>query len=252
MSECFDELRNGVVLAELGGYGDGPYCAKYCAGGALALMGTYVVDPGDDVDYPADFTFKSGRENYEGYLQEHVGAARESGAQVGVSVVSVAMEDTLDFMRASEAAGADYVSYCAYSSMEMFTSRGLSSVLCERRNWPELQRWAKAMAECVSIPVIFKMGAYDAEETVGAAGVVADAGIRMLNIVLHDVRPGSAEFGLLPKVKEHCDFLISGGGVQTVEDARRFVDAGADAVAIGSAAMRDPGLIGRIQAELRA
>lgn len=251
MSEGFDSLRNGVVLAELGGYGDGPYCAKYCAGGALALMGTYVVDPGDDVDYPAEFTFKSGPENYEGYLREHVPAARESGAQIGVSVVSVEMADTLDFMRASEQAGADYVSYCAYSSMEMFTSKGLSSMLCERQNWPELQKWAKAMAEGVSIPVIFKMGADDAAETVGAVEVVADAGIRMLNLVLHDVGPGSVEFGLLPQVKERCDFLISGGGIETVEDARRFISAGADAVAIGSAAMKDPGLIGRIQAELR-
>ena len=72
----------------------------------------------------------------------------------------------------------------------------------------------------------------------------ADAGIRVLNVVLHDVRPGSAEFGLLPQVKEQCDFLISGGGIETVEDARRFIGAGADAVAIGSAAMKDADLIG--------
>ena len=138
MSEYFDDLRNGVALAELGGYGDGPYCAKYCAGGALALMGTYVVDPGNHVDYPRDFTFKSGRDNYEVYLRKHVTAARASGAKVGVSVVSVEMADTLDFMRCSEQAGADYVSYCAYSSMEMFTSRGLSSTLCKRQNWSEI------------------------------------------------------------------------------------------------------------------
>ncbi len=251
MSEYFDDLRNGVALAELGGYGDGPYCAKYCAGGALALMGTYVVDPGNHVDYPRDFTFKSGRDNYEVYLRKHVTAARASGAKVGVSVVSVEMADTLDFMRCSEQAGADYVSYCAYSSMEMFTSRGLSSTLCKRQNWSELTRWVGAMAECVSIPVIFKMGAYDPEETVGAAGVIGDAGIQMLNVVLHDVRPGSAEYALLPELKKQCDFLISGGGIQTVEDARRFIDAGADAVAIGNAAMNDPGLIGRIQRALR-
>lgn len=42
----YAELKNGVVLAELGGYGDGPYCAKHGAGTALVMMGTYIVDPG--------------------------------------------------------------------------------------------------------------------------------------------------------------------------------------------------------------
>jgi dihydroorotate dehydrogenase len=73
-----------------------------------------------------------------------------------------------------------------------------------------------------------------------------------LNVVLHDVGPRSGEFGVLRRLKPHCDLLISGGGVRTAEDARRFLDAGADAVAIGTAAMEDPGLIGRIQKALRA
>ena len=44
MQKDFDNLRNGVVLAELGGYGDGPYCAKHGLGAALVMMGTYIVD----------------------------------------------------------------------------------------------------------------------------------------------------------------------------------------------------------------
>ena len=29
MPEKFEDLPNGVALAELGGYGDGPYCARH-------------------------------------------------------------------------------------------------------------------------------------------------------------------------------------------------------------------------------
>ena len=34
----FTELKNGIVLAELGGYGDDPYCAKHGAGGGIKDM----------------------------------------------------------------------------------------------------------------------------------------------------------------------------------------------------------------------
>jgi hypothetical protein len=54
-------LKNGVVLAELGGYGDGPYCARHGAGAALVMLGTYIVDAGSDVPYPSHFVFKPGR-----------------------------------------------------------------------------------------------------------------------------------------------------------------------------------------------
>ena len=39
MSEAIQDIKEGVVLAELGGYGDGPYCATHAANAALAMMG---------------------------------------------------------------------------------------------------------------------------------------------------------------------------------------------------------------------
>ena len=102
MDDPISQLKNGVVLAELGGYGDGPYCAEYGAGAALVMLGTYIVDAGDDVPYSPDFVFKPGRRNYADYLQHHVAAARQSGAAVGVSVVSVDLDDSIDFLVAAE------------------------------------------------------------------------------------------------------------------------------------------------------
>ncbi len=48
-----------------------------------------------------------------------------------------------------------------------------------------------------------------------------------------------------------CECLIVGGGIHDLAGARRVLGAGADAVAIGTAAMKQPALCGRIQRELR-
>ena len=42
--------------------------------------------------------------------------------------------------------------------------------------------------------------------------------------------------------------LVAESGVKSVEDARRLRDAGADAVLVGEATMRDPALIAELSA----
>ena len=101
MVSSFPDLQSGVVLAELGGRGDGPYCAKHGADGALVILGTYIIDEGDNVDYPKHFVFKPGRSNYADYLKQHVREARKSGAKVGVSVCCVELQDNVDFLQAA-------------------------------------------------------------------------------------------------------------------------------------------------------
>ena len=252
MSETFEDLRNGVVLAELGGHGDGPYCAKHGAGAALVVLGTYIVDPGDSVPYPSHFVFKPGRASYASYLQEHVTAARGSGARVGVSIISVKLADSLDFLQAAEEAGADYASLCAYSVMDMFISEGLGMALCHPENRNRLEEWAKAIAGAVSIPVIFKIGLEDCEDTSDAMRTMASGGVPIVHMSIGGSDPNSAGLKALGQMATLCDFLIAGGGVRNVSDARRLLGAGAGAVAIASAAMKDPTLCGRIQSQLRS
>lgn len=139
MGNEFENLQNGVVLAELGGYGDGPYFAQYGAGSALVLLGTYVIDASENMPYPDSFVFKPGKSNYDEYLKDNIKTARGSGAKVGVSAISIELKDTLEFFAASEEAGADYVSLCAYSVMAMFTNKGLGCKMCYRENWPILK-----------------------------------------------------------------------------------------------------------------
>ena len=192
MAPFYDDLRNGVVLAELGGHGDGPYCAKHGAGAALVMLGTYVVAPGDSVPYPAHFTFKPGRRNYAAYLREHVAATRAGGAKTGVSVISVALSDSVDFLVAAEEAGADYASLCAHSKMEMFTRESLGMALCRPENRDRLKEWAGAIVRAVNIPVIFKTRFPRLDDAPAALDILADAGVSIVHANIGVSDAGSA------------------------------------------------------------
>lgn len=250
MSAALDDLRNGVVLAELGGYGDGPYCAEHGAGAALVMLGTYIVDPGDAVPYPPAFVFKRGRAHYGDYLKRHVAAARAAGGAVGTSVVSIELEDTVDFLQAAAAAGADYVSLCAHSGMRMFLDAGVSSALLLRANRPRLRQWATAIA-ATDVPAIFKIGTLAGADTAGAVEEIAAAGVPVVHVDVGETDAGGAGLALIEELRGRCPLLIAGGGIRDLEGARRALEAGADAVAIGTAAMGDPGLCGRLQRQLR-
>ncbi|NOY80288.1 MAG: hypothetical protein GXP31_04700 [Kiritimatiellaeota bacterium] len=251
MPTAIQDLEKGVVLAELGGYGDGPYCAKHGANAALAMMGTYIVDPGDDVPYPKDFVFKPDRSVYLSYLKEHVAAGRAGGARIGVSVATVQLSHTLEFLAAAEEAGADYVSLCAHSTMEMFVKVRLGEELCRRDNAELLEKWARAIMGAVTVPVIFKIGLTAPVDTLNAVDILAAAGVPVVHINLRQTHRGSEGLRFLEQLAGRCRCLIAGGGVRNVDDARRLLDAGANAVAVGSAAMKDPGLCGSIQQALR-
>ena len=250
MNDSIEDLQNGLVLAELGGHGNGPYCAKHGAGAALVIMGTYVIDPSDNVPYPADFVFKPGRANYAEYLKEHAGAARDSAAKVGVSAISVKLDDTIDFFQACEQAGADYVSLCAYSVMEMFTSEGLGCELVRRKNHDKLREWACKILDAVSVPFIFKLGFIDEPDAIKAVDILSDVGVEIIHAV-GESSPRSTGIRNLTKLARRCDFLIGGGGVTDVESAKRILSAGAQAVSVATAAMEDPTLLGRLQKQLR-
>jgi tRNA-dihydrouridine synthase len=249
MDPLTDSLRNGVVLAELGGYGDGPYCAKHGEGCALVVLGTFIVDPRDDVPYPAHFVFKPGRESCEAYLREHVAAAREGGAAVAVSVVAVDLHDEIDFLVAAEEAGADCVSLCLHSTMSMFVSEGLSSALLRRENLPRLRERVGAHLQALRRPFVPKLRAAASPDSDAAIGELLDLGVETIHANVGDAASAHGA-DVIRHLKRRIPFLIAGGGIATVEDARRAIDAGADAVAIGTGAMHDPGLCGRLSRAL--
>jgi len=250
MKDSVSPLKNGVVLAEIGSHSNGPWCAEYGTGAALVVLGTFIVDARDDVPYNRDFVFKPGRENYGDYLNEHVAAARDSGAAVGVSVASVNLDDTIDFFLAAEEAGADYISECLHSTMDMFVSRGLSSALLRRENWPRLEEQITRILEATDRPFIPKFGVSGEDDAEQAVEVMAGVGVNIFHVNVGDAL---SEHGsqIISRLRQPQRVLIIGGGIRTSEQARKVIAAGADAVAVASAAMDDPNLCGRMQAALR-
>ena len=130
-------------------------------------------------------------------------------------------------------------------------SAGLGHALCRRENAGRLSEWAGAIVKAVGIPVIFKIPFSGSAETSSAVGTIAAAGVPIVHVALGGCGEGAADLAALGGLSGACDFLIAGGGVRGVEDAQRILRSGVDAVAIGTAAMKDATLCGRIQRALR-
>jgi len=250
MKDIKKALTKGVMLAELGGYGDGPYCASHGKGATVVMMGTYIVDGGDSVPYPEDFVFKPGKENYRDYLRKHVSLARKNGAAVGVSVVCIEIEDEIDFLQAAEEAGADFISLCLHSTMDMFVNAGLSSALLHRENHPRLRNRVKGILEATTLPLIIKMGTGKTEYPIDAVRELVDIGIKIIHANVPE-SPDPAKAKIIQTLKKLSPWLIVGGGIKDVGDAQAVINAGADAVSVGTAAMQDADFCGRLTTHLR-
>ena len=246
MENKYLELKNGVVLAELGGYSSGKFCAVHGRGSAMVMLGTFIVS-GGKVNYPDDFVFMPGRDSYFSYLKDNISEARKSGASVGVSTVCVEDDDNVDFLLAAEEAGADHVSYCAHSTMNMFMKTNTSSAMLLRRNWKDLERLTNRLLKKITIPIIFKIGAFDNEDIMDSIQFLKKIGISMFSINIVENLPSSEGIGFLDSLKKEGLFIIAGGGITDVDGTRRLLEHGADSVAIGNAAIGDPDICSRIQ-----
>lgn len=250
MDDIFQELKDGVILSELGGYSDGKFCAVNGRGSALVMLGSFIVS-NNTVDYPSDFVFKQGRNNYFSYLKDNILEARKSGAAVGVSVVSVEDGDNIDFLLAAEEAEADYVSYCAHSTMRMFIETNTSSAILLRDNWKKLEELTKKLLKKITVPIIFKIGAFDNKDIFDSIEFLKMLGIRLFHIDIADIPPDSKSIQFLDNLKKDRMFIIAGGGITDEDGAKRIIKHGADAVAIGNAAIKDPNICGNIQRRLK-
>jgi indole-3-glycerol phosphate synthase len=109
---------------------------------------------------------------------------------------------------------------------------------------------AAALARYVSLAVEVGLTPlveiHDEEE----ANLTLESGARVLGVNNRDLRDFTVDLGtferLAPKLAGAT--LVAESGVKTPEDGRRLRDAGADAVLVGEAAMRDPGLVAQLVA----
>ena len=107
---------------------------------------------------------------------------------------------------------------------------------------------AAALARYVSLAVELGLTPlveiHDEEE----ADLALESGAQVVGVNNRDLRDFTVDLGtferLAPKLAGAT--LVAESGVKTAEDAKRLRDAGADAVLVGEAAMRDPGLVARM------
>ena len=71
---------------------------------------------------------------------------------------------------------------------------------------------------------------------------------RVIGVNNRDLRDFTVDLGTFERLAPRLAgaTLVAESGVKSPEDARRLRDAGADAVLVGEAAMRDPGLVSRL------
>lgn len=84
----------------------------------------------------------------------------------------------------------------------------------------------------------------------GEADLALQSGARVIGVNNRDLRDFTVDLGtferLAPKLTGAT--LVAESGVTCIEDAKRLRDAGADAVLVGEAAMRDPALVAKLSA----
>jgi indole-3-glycerol phosphate synthase len=82
------------------------------------------------------------------------------------------------------------------------------------------------------------------------AELALECGAQIIGVNNRDLRDFSVDLATTERLAPMLDgaTLVAESGVKSVEDARRLRDAGADAVLVGEAAMRDPALISGIAA----
>jgi indole-3-glycerol phosphate synthase len=84
----------------------------------------------------------------------------------------------------------------------------------------------------------------------GEAELALESGAQVIGVNNRDLRDFSVDLGTFERLAPRLAgaTLVAESGVKTPEDARRLRNAGADAVLVGEAAMRDPGLVAELSA----
>ena len=107
---------------------------------------------------------------------------------------------------------------------------------------------AVALARYVSVAVEVGLTplveVHDEEE----AELALESGARVIGVNNRDLRDFSVDLGTFEQLAPRLAgaTLVAESGVKAPEDAARLRDAGADAVLVGEAAMRDPSLVARL------
>ncbi len=105
-----------------------------------------------------------------------------------------------------------------------------------------------ALARYVSLAVEVGLTPLVEVHDEGEAELALESGAQVVGVNNRDLRDFTVDLGTFERLAPRLAgaTLVAESGVRTPEDARRLWDAGADAVLVGEAAMRDPGLVAKL------
>jgi len=109
---------------------------------------------------------------------------------------------------------------------------------------------ANTLARYVSLAVEVGLTPLVEVHDEGEADLALESGARMIGVNNRDLRDFTVDLGTFERLAPRLagTILVAESGVKTVEDGKRLRGAGADAVLVGEAAMRDPGLVAVLSA----
>jgi indole-3-glycerol phosphate synthase len=109
---------------------------------------------------------------------------------------------------------------------------------------------AAALARYVSLAVEVGLTPLVEIHDEAEAELALESGARVIGVNNRDLRDFTVDLGTFERLAPRLAgaTLVAESGVKTPDDARRLRDAGADAVLVGEAAMRDPTLVAKLSA----
>jgi indole-3-glycerol phosphate synthase len=107
---------------------------------------------------------------------------------------------------------------------------------------------ARTLARYVSLSVEVGLTPLVEIHDEAEADLALESGAQVIGVNNRDLRDFTVDLGTFERLAPRLAgaTLVAESGVKGPEDARRLQDAGADAVLVGEAAMRDPGLVAKL------
>jgi indole-3-glycerol phosphate synthase len=107
---------------------------------------------------------------------------------------------------------------------------------------------AASLARYISLAVELDLTPLVEVHDEGEADLALETGAQVIGVNNRDLRDFTVDLGTFERLAPRLAgaTLVAESGVKTPEDGRRLRDAGADAVLVGEAAMRDPTLVARL------
>ena len=107
---------------------------------------------------------------------------------------------------------------------------------------------AASLARYISLAVELSLTPLVEVHDEAEADLALESGAQVIGVNNRDLRDFTVDLGTFERLAPRLAgaTLVAESGVKTPEDGRRLRDAGADAVLVGEAAMRDPALVARL------